>query len=132
MAKRRKPSARTAPNRKGLMPGEYRRRSAVHVERLAQAGEQPIYGDEDLMVTDTYNVYTRRLDDDWTHVVELKGEVFRLPDRVYRQIERHRKSIVTEAARVRGMERRASQLRAQAAADQEAAETERVRDLGGL
>ena len=130
MAKRRKPKA--APNRKGLMPGEYRRRSAVHVERMAQAGEQPIYGDEDLLVSDTYNVYTRRLDDDWTHVVELKGEVFRLPDKVFRQMERHRKSIVTEAARVRGMERRASQLRAQAQADQNAAEAERVRDLGGL
>ena len=44
MAKRRKPKAKSAPNRKGMMPGEYRRRSAVHVERLAQAGEQPIYG----------------------------------------------------------------------------------------
>ena len=132
MTKRRKPRAKPTPNRKGLMPGEYRRRSAVHVERLAQAGEHPIYGDEDLMVTDTYNVYTRRLDNDWTHVVELKEDVFRLPDKVFRQIERHRKSIVTEAARVRGMERRASQLRAQAEADQEAAEAERARDLGGL
>ena len=112
------------------MPGEYRRRSAVHVERLAQAGEQPIYGDEDLMVTDTYNVYTRRLDN-WTHVVELKGEVFRLPDKVFKQIERHRKSITTEASRVRGMER-ASYLRTQAEADQAAAEAERVRDLGRM
>ncbi len=120
MAKRRKPKPRSAPNRKGMMPGEYRRRSAVHVERLAQSGEQPIYGDEDLMVTDTYNVYTRRLDNDWTHVVELKGEVFRLPDKVFKQIERHRKSIVAEAAQVRSMER-ASQLRAQAKEDQEEA-----------
>ena len=120
MAKRRKSKAKTVPNRKGMMPGEYRRRSAVHVERLAQAGEQPVYGDEDLMVTDTYNVYTRRLDNDWTHVVEVKGEVFRLPDKVFRQIERHRKSIVAEAARVRSMER-ASHLRAQAKEDQEEA-----------
>ena len=131
MAKRRKSKAKTVPNRKGLMPGEYRRRSAVHVERLAQAGERPIYGDEDLMVTDTYNVYTRRLDNDWTHVVEVKGEVFRLPDKVFRQIERHRKSITTEASRVRGMER-ASHLRTQAEADQAEAEAERVRDLGRM
>ena len=75
--------------------------------------------------------YRRRLDNDWTHVVEVKGEVFRLPDKVFRQIERHRKSITTEASRVRGMER-ASYLRTQAEADQAAAEAERVRDLGRM
>ena len=120
MAKRSKPRSKGLPSRKGMLPGQYRKRSTVYVERPRRGDEEKRYGDEDLYTTDAYIVITNRLDGHWDHSIELRGEVIHVPDKVFQQIERHRKAIQTESAKVRGKER-AAQLRARAEADQEEA-----------
>ena len=126
---RKKRKAGKPRSRAGMMPGEYKRRGTVYVERLRKADEPKRYGEDDLMTTDIYNVITRRFDGHWTHIVEVQGQQAVLPGKVVDQMIRHRDSVTTEQRRVSAQETH-ERLRAKADADQ--AEAERARDLQGL
>lgn len=126
---------RASNRRKGLVPGEYRKRSVVYIERLRR-DEEKTYLTDDMMTTDPYIVITHRMDTDWDYTVELKGEMMRIPGRVLDRIISQRESIIKEQRSDRGTAT-AERLRATADADQEAAqeeedeETQRLKDLGG-
>ena len=102
MAKQRQPR-----NRVGLLPGQYRKRSTVYVERARGPDEPKRYGQEDLYTTDAYIVMTTRTDGQWGHVVELKGEVSHLPGKVIDRINAQREAIVKEQRQDRGRETQA-------------------------
>lgn len=142
MAKKPKAKRQTKRN-PNLLPGEYKRIKTVTITvdtlMAAVLGLQAdvqlqLVGQTDIDVH--YIVTTRRIDGAWTYFVEIKGEVFRLPGAVMDQMMRHRESIITEAARERGVEQARRRLAAKAQDDQDEAaeaedEAERVRDLGG-
>ena len=133
--KNRKSTAqdKTPRSRKGLLPGQYRKRSTVYVERLRGAGEEARYSDEDMMRTDAYIVQTNRLDGTFSHTVELNGVMMRLPGKVVERLESQKDAIIKEARSERGKEI-AQRLRHRVEADVEDAveEAERATDLGGL
>jgi hypothetical protein len=115
-----------------MLPNQYRRRSTVYVERLRGISEGARYGDEDLYATDAYITITNRFDGTWSHSIELKGEVFKVPNAVLQRINQQHEQILKEQRSVQGQER-AIALRKKAQADQDDAydvEAERVRDLG--
>ena len=120
-------------NRYGLLPGQYRKRSTVYVERLRRPDEARRLDEDDLNTTGAYIVITTRTDGQFTHSVELRGDQTRLPGKVVERIIAHRAAIVTEerpdSARERQERIKAAGI---AQADQEEAEEERERDLGGL
>ena len=135
MAKRTKATkatnARASQRRKGLRPGEYRKRSTVFVERLRSADEKAQYITDDMYTTDAYIVITHRDDGQWIHTVELRGEMMRLPGKVVERIQAQKDSIITEQRSDRAKVRHET-LAAQAQADQDEAEVERAADLEGL
>ena len=102
MAKPKKPKA--PRKRTGLVAGEYRKRSVVYVERLRGADEQTRYVTDDLMATDTYIVQTHRYQTDWSHTVELKGELHRIPGKVVDRLISQREAIIKEQRADRGRE----------------------------
>ena len=122
---------RASQRRKGLRPGEYRKRSTVFVERLRTADEQARYVEDNLYTTDAYIVITHREDGQWIHTVELHGEMMRLPGKVVERIQGQKDSIVKEQRSDRAKERHET-LVAKAQADQDEAEAERATDLEGL
>ena len=122
---------RASQRRKGLRPGEYRKRSTVFVERLRTSDEQAQYVTDDMYTTDAYIVITHREDGQWTHTVELHGEMMRLPGKVAERIQGQKDSIIKEQRSDRAKERHET-LAAQAKADQDEAEVERAADLEGL
>ena len=122
---------RASQRRKGLRPGEYRKRSTVFVERLRTADEQARYVEDNLYTTDAYIVITHREDGQWIHTVELHGEMMRLPGKVVERIQGQKDSIIKEQRSDRAKERHET-LAAQAKADQDEAEAERAADLEGL
>ena len=122
---------RASQRRKGLRPGEYRKRSTVFVERLRTADEQARYVEDNLYTTDAYIVITHREDGQWTHTVELHGEMMRLPGKVVERIQGQKDSIIKEQRSDRAKERHET-LAAQAKADQDEAEAERAADLEGV
>ena len=122
---------RASQRRKGLRPGEYRKRSTVFVERLRTADEQARYVEDNLYTTDTYIVITHRLDGHWTHTVELSGDMMKLPGKVVERIISQRKAIEKEQRSDRAKDTHAM-LAAKAQADQDEAEAERAADLEGL
>ena len=122
---------RASQRRKGLRPGEYRKRSTVFVERLRSSDEQAQYITDDMYTTDAYIVISHREDGQWTHTVELRGEMMRLPGKVIERIENQKAAIVKEQRSDRAKERHEI-LVAQAQADQDEAEAERAADLKGL
>ena len=122
---------RASQRRKGLRPGEYRKRSTVFVERLRTADEQARYVEDNLYTTDAYIVITHREDGQWTHTVELHGEMMRLPGKVAERIQGQKDSIIKEQRSDRAKERHET-LVAKAQADQDEAEAERAADLEGL
>ena len=79
--------------RRDLLPGQYRKRSTVFVERLRRPDEPKRYDQDDMYTTDAYIVITNRLDGQWSHSVELKGE---LPGKVVDRIIQHRQAINKE------------------------------------
>ena len=97
----RQPKARS---RKGLLPDQHRKRSVVYVERVRGPEEPKRYGEDDLMTTDTYITITNRFDKDWSHSIELRGEVFRLPGKVIERIIAQRQAIIKGQQRDRGLE----------------------------
>jgi len=118
-------------SRKGLLPNQYRRRSTVYVERLRGVDETQRYGEDDLYTTDGFIVITTRTDGQWLHTVELKGEVFKLPGKVFDRLTAQRDQIVKEARQERG--RRVQEaLKAKGVADADQVEAEREADLQGL
>ena len=136
MAKKKQKSTaqdKTPRSRKGMLPGQYRKRSTVYVERLRGAGEEARYSDEDMMRTDAYIVQTNRLDGTFSHTVELNGVMMRLPGKVVERLESQKAAIIKEARSERGREI-AQRLRHRVEADVEDAveEAERATDLGGL
>ena len=122
---------RASQRRKGLRPGEYRKRSTVFVERLRTADEQARYVEDNLYTTDAYIVITHREDGQWIHTVELHGEMMRLPGKVVERSQGQKDSIVKEQRSDRAKERHET-LVAKAQADQDEAEAERAADLEGL
>jgi hypothetical protein len=87
----------TPRNRKGFLPGEHRKRSVVAVERVRGENEPQRVTDSDLlMTTDTYIVNTRRIDSDWTFVMELNGIQTRIPAKVMERFIAQREAILTE------------------------------------
>tara|TARA_R100000808_G_C2012251_1_gene64274 strand:- start:55 stop:456 length:402 start_codon:yes stop_codon:yes gene_type:complete len=122
---------RASQRRKGLRPGEYRKRSTVFVERLRSSDEQAQYITDDMYTTDAYIVISHREDGQWTHTVELRGEMMRLPGKVIERIENQKAAIIKEQRSDRAKERHEI-LVAQAQADQDEAEAERAADLKGL
>ena len=122
---------RASQRRKGLRPGEYRKRSTVFVERLRSSDEQAQYITDDMYTTDAYIVISHREDGQWTHTVELRGEMMRLPGKVIERIENQKAAIVKEQRSDRAKERHEI-LVAQDQADQDEAEAERAADLKGL
>ena len=122
---------RASQRRKGLRPGEYRKRSTVFVERLRTADEQAQYITDDMYTTDAYIVISHREDGQWTHTVELHGEMMRLPGKVIERIENQKAAIIKEQRSDRAIERHET-LVAKAQADQDEAEAERAADLEGL
>ena len=122
---------RASQRRKGLRPGEYRKRSTVFVERLRTADEKARYVEDNLYTTDAYIVITHREDGQWIHTVELHGEMMRLPGKVVERIQGQKDSIVKEQRSDRAKERHET-LVAKAQADQDEAEAERAADLEGL
>ena len=56
---------RASQRRKGLRPGEYRKRSTVFVERLRTSDEQAQYVTDDMYTTDAYIVISHREDGQW-------------------------------------------------------------------
>ena len=122
---------RASQRRKGLRPGEYRKRSTVFVERLRTADEKARYVEDNLYTTDAYIVITHREDGQWVHTVELHGEMMRLPGKVVERIQGQKDSIVKEQRSDRAKERHET-LVAKAQADQDEAEAERNADLEGL
>ena len=134
MAKRttnRGTKPKASQRRKGLRPGEYRKRSTVFVERMRSADEQARYVEDNLYTTDTYIVITHRLDGHWTHTVELSGDMMKLPGKVVERIISQRKAIEKEQRSDRAKDTHAM-LAAKAQADQDEAEAERAADLEGL
>ena len=122
---------RASQRRKGLRPGEYRKRSTVFVERLSTSDEQAQYITDDMYTTDAYIVISHREDGQWTHTVELHGEMMRLPGKVIERIENQKAAIIKEQRSDRAIERHET-LAAKAQADQDEAEAERAADLEGL
>ena len=122
---------RASQRRKGLRPGEYRKRSTVFVERLRTADEQARYVEDNLYTTDAYIVITHREDGQWVHTVELHGEMMRLPGKVVERIQGQKDSIIKEQRSDRAKQRHET-LVAKAQADQDEAEAERNADLEGL
>ena len=122
---------RASQRRKGLRPGEYRKRSTVFVERLRTADEKARYVEDNLYTTDAYIVITHREDGQWVHTVELHGEMMRLPGKVVERIQGQKDSIIKEQRSDRAKERHET-LVAKAQADQDEAEAERAADLEGL
>ena len=122
---------RASQRRKGLRPGEYRKRSTVYVERLRGTDEQAQYVSDDMYTTDSYIVISHREDGQWTHTVELRGEMMRLPGKVIERIENQKTAIIKEQRSDRAKQRHET-LTAQAKADQDEAEAERAADLEGL
>ena len=122
---------RASQRRKGLRPGEYRKRSTVFVERLRTSDEQAQYITDDMYTTDAYIVISHREDGQWTHTVELHGEMMRLPGKVIERIENQKAAIIKEQRSDRAKQRHET-LAAKAQADQDEAEAERAADLEGL
>ena len=122
---------RASQRRKGLRPGEYRKRSTVYVERLRTSDEQAQYVTDDMYTTDSYIVISHRENGQWTHTVELRGEMMRLPGKVIERIENQKTAIIKEQRSDRAKQRHET-LAAQAKADQDEAEAERATDLEGL
>ena len=120
-------------NQSGLLPGQYRKRSTVYVERLRGPDEARRLDEDDLYTTGAYIVITTRTDGQFAHSVELRGDQTRLPGKVVERIIAHRAAIVTEERPDRARERQ-ERIKAAGIAqtDQEEAEEERERDLGGL
>ena len=131
MPKEKRNTPRTSNRRKGLRPGEYRKRSTVFVERLRTSDEQAQYITDDMYTTDAYIVISHREDGQWTHTVELHGEMMRLPGKVIERIENQKAAIIKEQRSDRAIERHET-LAAKAQADQDEAEAERAADLEGL
>ena len=100
---KRTPAPRT---RKGFLPNEFRKRSVVAVERVRGEDEARRATDSDLlMTTDTYIVNSRRIDTDWTFVMELNGIQTRIPSKVMERFISQREAIITEQRKQRGAER---------------------------
>jgi len=117
--------------------GGYRKRATVFVERLRGKDEDARYIGDDLMATDAYIVITNRYLTDWSHTVELKGEIFRLPGKVVDRLISQREAIIKQQRSDRGREivqRRVQELQ-EAVGNPEQAEAEleaeMQRDLGG-
>jgi hypothetical protein len=89
--KARKPALRP---RTGLLPGEYKRRSLVAIERLSRDGS-------DMYVTDNYIVQAHRLDGQYRYTIEYHGESWGIPGKVFDAMVRQRESIRKEDHRRR-------------------------------
>jgi len=116
------------------MPGQYRKRSPVYVERLRNAEEAARYTHDDLYTTDVYIVQTNRLDKTFTYTVELKGEMMRLPGKVVDRMIAQREAILKEARSDTASEAAAKRIHSRVVDDVEeaVAEAERQEDLAGL
>mgnify|MGYP003147775233 CR=1 FL=1 len=124
---KRKPA--TPRNRAGLLPDQYRKRSTVYVERVRRADEEHRYSVDEMMATDVYYVETLRTDGNWQHRIDIQGETFVIPGKVFERIASQRDAIIKEGRRERAQQTH-ERLKAKAEADQ--AEAERARDLQGL
>ena len=112
-----------ARHRAGLLPGQYRRRATVYVERLRRPEEPANYGADDMYTTDPYIVITTRTDGQWSCTVELRGERYHLPGKVIDRLNSQRAAIIKEQRSDRARERQ-ERIKAQgiSEADQAAAE----------
>ena len=121
-------------SRAGLLPGQYRKRSTVYVERLRGAEEAHRYSPDEMTITDVYYVETLRTDNHWQHRIDRGGESFVIPGKVAERIVSQREAIVAEARSDRSREaaevRKASRVEIEV--EDVVAEVERRQDLEGL
>ena len=117
-----------------MMPGQYRKRSTVYVERLRNAEEDARYTNDDLYTTDAYIVQTNRLDKTFSYTVELKGEMMRLQGKVVDRMIAQREAILKEARSDTALEaaEKRSHLKVLTDVEEAAAEADRKNDLEGL
>jgi hypothetical protein len=132
MRKRQTQKPQKPRSRAGMLPGEAKRQSLVSVEAVSDEPGKDRYGNRDLMHPEHYIVSSHRLDGVWMHYVEYRGDVWRMPGKVYDAMKRHRESIITEQRRATAKERHARLAQVGEADQVEAeAEAERAADLGG-
>jgi len=126
----------TARTRKGMLPDQGRRVSTVSIEVLRNkshvveetGGHLDKYGAMDYMTWQHFIISTEIIDSKHTVWVELNGNAFEIPGKVFQQMLRHKDSIVSELR----SERARVRFAAKAQADQHDAERERQTDLAGL
>ena len=111
--------------RTGLLPGQYKRRALVTVEKVDRDG----LGYE-LTVPHNYIVLSHRLDGQYSYTVEYRGATWEIPGAVMDAMLRHKDSITKEAKRRTALEAYA-RVKSKADRDQAGAEAERLRDLAG-
>jgi hypothetical protein len=127
-------------SRKGLLPNQYLRESHVSQPRIRGADEPSKPGESpfsnDLYTKDNYIVVTHRLDGQWSYTVELKGEIFLIPGKVFDRMVSQRDSIIKEQRKVSAQRvHEAMRTKGLALADQIEAsqeDSEREADLRGL
>lgn len=130
---KRKSSPRT---RKGMLPDQGRRVSTVSLEVMRNqshvdqetGGHMDKYGVMDFLTWQHFIISTQIIDSKHTVWVELNGNAFEIPGKVFQQMVRHKDSITSELRSERARERFAAKARA----DQHDAERERQTDLAGL
>ena len=140
MSKRTTKHKSSPRTRKGMLPDQGRRVSTVTLEVMRNkshvveetGGSMDKYGVMDFMTWQHYIVTTQIIDSKHTVWVELNGNAFEIPGRVFQQMVRHKDSITSELRSERARERFAGRARATASADQHQAEREREQDLAGL
>ena len=88
MVAKSKPKRKAAQprNRAGLLPDQYRKRSTVYVERVRRSDEAHRYTADEMMATDVYYVETMRTDGNWQHRIDILGETFVIPGKVFERI----------------------------------------------
>ena len=89
-------------NRKGLLPGEFIKRSLITIP----AGLDAACIDLERGKTQDlhYVVTTRRQDNIWTIEVEYQGQRFRMPHQVVERINQQREAIMREQRHVKAVE----------------------------
>lgn len=98
---KRKTKRKTKREREGLLPDQFRKRSFVTVERPRRAGDVDHYEDDGIFITDVYHVVTRRDDGTWSHFIEHKGNIYRLPPQVLERLIQQRNAIIKEGRSIR-------------------------------
>jgi hypothetical protein len=122
--KRKRAKGQLKP-RVGFLPGQYKRRALVTVEKIDKDG-----AGYELTVPHNYIVLSHRLDNQYKYTIEYQGVKWEIPGRVMEAMTRHRDSMIKEAKRRTALDHY-EKAKAKADREQEEAEEERALDLKG-